>query len=83
MNAPIDYDRRKPAPSNQIFEAHDSFDPAKGYFLLAFEDDPGGASICFIKDESLIVHSSMWISAEDCAKLGNALLKVAKKGGVA
>ena len=80
MTEPIDYDRRKPAPSNQIFEAYDSFDTTKEYFLFAFEVDDG-ASITFAKGGNLSIHSSVWISAEDCARFGKALLKVAKKGG--
>lgn len=87
MSRPIDLDRRKPAPTNLLFELHDAADITKEYFLQVIDMD-GLVLVAFMEDRreglgGLHVQSHMTLDLEECRTLGAALLAVAAAGGVA
>ena len=78
MSATRDLDRRKPAPSNLVFEATDAFDPTATHFLMAYRTDDGGVSIAFVNEATRVIRDSMWIDGGQCEQFGNALLEAAR-----
>ena len=80
MSATRDLDRRKPAPSNLVFEATDAFDPTATHFLMAYRTDDGGVSIAFVNETTRVIRDSMWLNAEQCEEFGNALIEAARIG---
>lgn len=82
MKSPTDLDRRKPAPDNQIFEAHDWRDPTNLVLYCYRDEEDKGAMITFCAERnasgSATMHQWMWINADQCEEFGNALLAAAK-----
>ncbi len=83
MSTPFDPDRRRPLPSNHVFQAHDAHDPTKDYFFEAFRDeDDTGVYVNFVKDvgefDTLNVLNMMWLDADQCEQFGAALLDASR-----
>ncbi len=77
-------DRRRPAPSNDVFEAHDSHDHTKTYYFHAFRDEEDtGVYLNFVEDDRgkdgmATIRDMMWISADQCEEFASALFKAAR-----
>lgn len=80
MSQLVDYDRRRPRPSNVLFEASDWCDDSKDYHLVAWETEENGVRILFVQEGTDIIRDMMWINHEQCEVFGNALVAVAAKG---
>lgn len=83
MSDVFDPDRRRPLPTNHVFEAHDAHDPTNNYFCEAFRDeDDTGVHLNFVKDvgefDTLNVLNTMWLDADQCEQFGAALLEAAQ-----
>lgn len=84
MRSSTDLDRRKPLPTNHVFEAHDDFDLGKTWFLHVFGDETDtGVHLNIVEDVGepgwLNIKHFQWLNAAQCREFGEALIKVADK----
>lgn len=83
MSNVVDLDRRRPVPSNHVFEAADDFDPTNNCFLCVFRDeDDMGVYVDICEDvgdqDGFTVKAGHWLNGDQCEQFGKALIAAAQ-----
>jgi hypothetical protein len=81
MTNVVDFDRRKPKPTNLVFEASNPHDWTDQHILFCFQsENETGVCVGFIQETTRIFRDHMYLNADQCEEFGNALLEAARIG---
>lgn len=79
MGGGIDLDRRRPMPTNHVFEAYHPFDPTSDFLWAFIGGGDTSVNIMFCEESrsGIFIRRSMPLNAGQCEEFGQALLAAA------
>jgi len=76
---PVDLDRRRPKPTNLVFEAAKDCDPTEDHILFSFQsEDEAGVCVGFIHETTRVFRDFIFLDADQCQEFGEALIEAAR-----